>query len=173
MNPMLPNLQGGKMSSSHPPHTKILFLDGAEAIKDKIDMAFDNAESMEKNGVLLALKNILIPASTIARNQLINHKQLDSFQDDGDGPYKSTFYSEDAPNGTVFTIEVDRKHSHERKHYSSYEDIEADLTDGRLPSQDLKMAITRAFNQLLEPIRKSYKLNGAWQTSEQQGYPRE
>jgi len=170
---MLPNLQGGKMSSSHPPHTKILFLDSAEAIKDKIDMAFDNAESMEKNGVLLALKNILIPASAIARNQRIDYKQLDPFQGDGDDLYKFTFYSEDAPGGTVFTIEVDKKHSYERKHYSSYGDIEADLTDGRLASQDLKVAIARAFNQLLEPIRKSYKLNGAWQTSEHLGYPKE
>lgn len=173
MNPMLPNLQGGKMSSSHPPHTKISFLDSAEAIKDKIDMAFDNAESMERNGVLLALKDILIPASTIARNQLVNHKQLDSFQGDGDEPYPFTFYGEDAPDGTAFTIEVDRKHFHERKHYSNYGDIETDLTEGRIPSRDLKVAVARAFNQLLDPIRKAYKLNVAWQTSENLGYPKQ
>lgn len=64
---MLPNLQGGKMSSSHPAHTKISFLDSADAIQDKIEMAFDNAKSKEANGVLLALKDILIPASASHR----------------------------------------------------------------------------------------------------------
>jgi len=60
MNPMLPGLQGSKMSSSDP-NSKIDLLDSAEQIKKKLNSAHCIEGVIEDNGVLLFAKFALFP----------------------------------------------------------------------------------------------------------------
>ena len=78
MNPMLPNLLGGKMSSSHPPNTKIMFLDSPEEVTQKICKANANWTNGSINGVMASLRDILIPISELRWARLQNsddHKE--------------------------------------------------------------------------------------------------
>ncbi|MEM0437736.1 MAG: tyrosine--tRNA ligase [Candidatus Micrarchaeia archaeon] len=60
MNPMLPGLSGGKMSSSEP-ESKIDLLDDEETIKKKFMKAFCPEGVVEGNGVLAMCKFVLFP----------------------------------------------------------------------------------------------------------------
>ncbi len=60
MNPMLPGLSGGKMSSSEI-ESKIDLLDEKEEIKKKFSKAFCPARETENNGVLALIKVVLFP----------------------------------------------------------------------------------------------------------------
>lgn len=60
MNPMLPGLQGTKMSSSDA-SSKIDLLDTPEVIKKKLNGAFCPERVIEENGVLLFIKYALFP----------------------------------------------------------------------------------------------------------------
>ena len=60
MNPMIPGLSGGKMSSSDP-NSKIDLLDAPETIKRKLSKAYCPAGEVEGNGVLSIVKWILFP----------------------------------------------------------------------------------------------------------------
>lgn len=60
MNPMLPGLQGAKMSSSDP-NSKIDLLDSPEQIKKKLNNAFCPEGILEENGVMLFIKYALFP----------------------------------------------------------------------------------------------------------------
>ena len=61
MNPMVPGLQGGKMSSSDP-DSKIDVLDDADAVKRKLKKAFAPPKVVEENGVLSFVEYVLLPA---------------------------------------------------------------------------------------------------------------
>ncbi|KAL6707790.1 Tyrosine--tRNA ligase cytoplasmic [Coniothyrium glycines] len=62
MNPMVPGLQGGKMSSSDP-DSKIDVLDSADIVKRKLKKAFAPPKIVEENGVLSFVEYVLLPAS--------------------------------------------------------------------------------------------------------------
>ncbi|KAJ2817595.1 Tyrosine--tRNA ligase cytoplasmic [Coemansia furcata] len=62
MNPMLPGLQGDKMSSSDP-NSKIDLLDSSNSVAKKVSKAFCEANKVEGNGVLSFVKYVLFPAS--------------------------------------------------------------------------------------------------------------
>lgn len=61
MNPMVPGLQGGKMSASDP-DSKIDVLDDADVIKRKLKKAFAPPKIVEENGVLSFVEYVLLPA---------------------------------------------------------------------------------------------------------------
>ncbi|KAJ2382060.1 Tyrosine--tRNA ligase cytoplasmic [Coemansia sp. RSA 2611] len=63
MNPMLPGLQGDKMSSSDP-NSKIDLLDTSKAVSTKVSKAFCPEKEVEGNGVLSFVKFVLFPASS-------------------------------------------------------------------------------------------------------------
>ncbi|KAH0846347.1 Tyrosine--tRNA ligase, cytoplasmic [Fonsecaea pedrosoi] len=65
MNPMLPNLYGDKMSSSHPPHTKIMFLDDEATVEEKVRAGYLSSDEVSRNGVLATLRDVLIPLSQL------------------------------------------------------------------------------------------------------------
>ncbi|KUJ07425.1 Nucleotidylyl transferase [Mollisia scopiformis] len=144
MNPMLPNLVGGKMSSSHPPDTKIMFLDDPEAVTSKICAANKTWKNSSMNSVLSSLRDILILISEL-RLRRLREKGTDYTQAISVANYRRAFYREDAPVGTVFTIEV----GGEYLLYKSYEEVEHDLTENKLPPQTLSIAVATTFNQLL------------------------
>jgi tyrosyl-tRNA synthetase len=60
MNPMVPGLTGGKMSSSEP-DSKIDLLDSPEDVKRKIKKAFCEPGNVQENGVLAFAKHVLFP----------------------------------------------------------------------------------------------------------------
>ncbi|KAF2028738.1 Nucleotidylyl transferase [Setomelanomma holmii] len=62
MNPMVPGLQGGKMSASDP-DSKIDVLDNADVVKRKLKKAHCVPKQVEDNGVLSFIEYVLLPAS--------------------------------------------------------------------------------------------------------------
>ena len=72
MNPMVPGLTGGKMSSSEE-DSKIGFLDSPAVLKKKLTKAFCEAGNIDDNGVLAFVKQVLFPLNdndfTIARKE--------------------------------------------------------------------------------------------------------
>jgi len=60
MNPMVPGLTGGKMSSSEA-KSKIDLLDTAKSVAKKVKSAFCEPSNVEKNGVLSFVKMVLFP----------------------------------------------------------------------------------------------------------------
>uniref|UniRef100_A0AAY4CDC6 Tyrosine--tRNA ligase n=1 Tax=Denticeps clupeoides TaxID=299321 RepID=A0AAY4CDC6_9TELE len=60
MNPMVPGLTGGKMSSSEE-ESKIDLLDSKEDVKKKLKKAFCEPGNIENNGVLSFVKHVLFP----------------------------------------------------------------------------------------------------------------
>lgn len=64
MNPMVPGLQGGKMSASDP-DSKIDLLDTPDAVRKKLKKAVCAPKEVEGNGVLSFIEYVLLPASTL------------------------------------------------------------------------------------------------------------
>ncbi|KAH8699400.1 hypothetical protein GQ44DRAFT_665457 [Phaeosphaeriaceae sp. PMI808] len=64
MNPMVPGLQGGKMSSSDP-DSKIDVLDNPDAVKRKLKKAHAVPKIVEENGILSFVEYVLLPASRL------------------------------------------------------------------------------------------------------------
>ena len=165
MNPMIPNLHGSKMSSSHPPETKIMFLDDAETVKNKFLSAPWHDLDTATNSVLSLLKHVLIP---IAQLQLEQHDTVDAIQINGAGHVNGdTVPQTSAAKGAVFAIEVDGI----CRTFSSYSDVEQSLTDGSIQPDDIKTAVAKGVDDLLEHVRKMYKDNSEWQAVDNLAYP--
>ncbi|KAJ1861832.1 Tyrosine--tRNA ligase cytoplasmic [Coemansia sp. RSA 2703] len=64
MNPMVPGLQGAKMSSSDP-DSKIDILDSEKDVVKKVKKAFCEEGNIEDNGVLSFAKSVLFPISSL------------------------------------------------------------------------------------------------------------
>jgi tyrosyl-tRNA synthetase len=165
MNAMVPGLTGGKMSSSDP-NSKIDILDPPELVKKKINLAFCEEGNVSENGVLSFVQAVLIPVSQL---RLERAKGLD-----GVGAMAASedekFVADDAPEGTVFTVQ--RKPEYGGSiHYSSFEQLEADFASKALHPGDLKVAVTKAVNSLLNPIRKAFASDEEWQKVEKLAYP--
>ncbi|GIY71776.1 tyrosine--tRNA ligase, cytoplasmic [Caerostris darwini] len=86
MNPMVPGLTGGKMSSSLE-DSKIDLLDSPSAVKKKLKKAFCEPGNLEDNGVLAFVKHVLLP---LFRNEDFTVKRKE--EDGGNIIYKN--YSE-------------------------------------------------------------------------------
>ena len=166
MNAMVPGLVGDKMSSSDP-NSKIDFLDSPEAIRKKIRTAFCEEANVEKNGILSFLEAVLIPISQL---RLDRRAGLDKVVlEEGLGDHRP-FISDDAPNGTVFSIERDEKFGGST-HYKSFADIKEDFKNKVLHPKDLKASVADSIVRLLEPIGKAFQENEDWQRIAQLAYP--
>jgi len=64
MNPMVPGLQGGKMSASDP-DSKIDLLDPPEVVEKKLKKAFAVPKVVEENGLLSFVEYVLLPAGAL------------------------------------------------------------------------------------------------------------
>jgi tyrosyl-tRNA synthetase len=64
MNPMVPGLQGGKMSASDP-DSKIDLLDTPDVVRKKLKKAYCPPKQVEGNGVLSFTEYVLLPASSL------------------------------------------------------------------------------------------------------------
>ena len=165
MNAMVPGLVGDKMSSSDP-NSKIDFLDSPEAIRKKIRTAFCEEGNIEKNGILSFLEAVLIPISQL---RLDRRAGADNVLEEGLGDHRP-FVSDDAPDGTVFSIERDEKFGGST-HYKSFADIKEDFKNKVLHPKDLKASVADSIVRLLEPIGKAFQENEDWQRIAQLAYP--
>ena len=64
MNPMVPGLAGGKMSSSDP-DSKIDILETAKRVEKKIKKAFAEPKKVEGNGLVSFIEYVLLPVSEL------------------------------------------------------------------------------------------------------------
>lgn len=164
MNPMLPGLTNGKMSASIP-NSKIDCLETPDVVIKKISNVKCDDSEIAKNGILGLLKMVLMPISRI---------RLD-MQGKGEGEViadRRPFSSEDAPEGTLFTVDIrdDAKDGVVHKHYRSYEELEQDYKEKKLSLEELKVPVAKAVNQLLALIRKTYESNEEWRVVEKLAY---
>ncbi|GAB1316285.1 Tyrosine--tRNA ligase cytoplasmic [Madurella fahalii] len=67
LNPMVPGLHGGKMSSSDP-DSKIDLLDPPETVAKKIRKAISAPQQVEENGLLAFIEFVLLPAARLRGN---------------------------------------------------------------------------------------------------------
>ncbi|KAI9701821.1 MAG: hypothetical protein M1836_001165 [Candelina mexicana] len=67
MNPMVPGLAGGKMSSSDP-DSKIDLLDTPEDVKKKLKKAYAVPKEIEGNGIVSFAEYVLLPVSALRNN---------------------------------------------------------------------------------------------------------
>lgn len=164
MNSMVPGLAGGKMSASDP-NSKIDFLDTAQVIRKKVKSAFCEEGVSEGNGVLAFVEAVLIPISQLR----LERKAGNTLLEEGLGDQRP-FISDDAPEGTIFSIEREAKHGGST-HYASFEALKADFESKVLHPVDLKTSVANGIVRLLEPIRKAFEENEEWQRIEKLAYP--
>ncbi|KAE8152378.1 tyrosine--tRNA ligase, cytoplasmic [Aspergillus avenaceus] len=167
MNELLPSLVGGKMSSSAAQSTKIMFLDDAQTVQEKVARGVCHPGVVEGNGILPILEHILMPISELRWDSQSRSTQGDS------GDVKWPFCAKDAPSGTLFSIPVRNVGCGCKayRHYESYEALENDYKDGHVTPEILKDAVASALNELLEPVRQAYEGNGEWREADRMGYP--
>jgi len=163
MNAMVPGLGGGKMSSSDP-NSKIDFLDPPEVVRKKIRRAFCEEGNITENGVLAFVEAVLIPISEMRL------ERITAAEDDVGAASQKPFITDDAPDGTVYTIARDPKHGGSM-HFSSFKDIQTHFLEKKLHPTDLKTSVAESINKLLDPIRKAFEENEEWQAVEKLAYP--
>lgn len=134
MNPMVPGLQGTKMSSSDE-DSKIDLLDSAASLKKKLKKAFCEPGNITDNGILSFCKYVIIPV---------------------------------ALKGESFTIKRSEEHGGDVS-YATYQELENAFAKEEIHPGDLKSAVERYMNDLLEPVRKKFEtpemkklINGAY-----------
>jgi tyrosyl-tRNA synthetase len=179
MNPMVPSLEGGKMSASSP-NSKIDLLDPPEVVRKKIRSAFCQERNVDDNPVLSFVQAVLIPVSRLRLERRMNlsggHKPPEGSgkkegERRGDEEPQKPFVGEDAPPGTLFTIKKGEKSGGGSLHYASFEDLRKDFAEGRIHPGDLKDTVTTAILSLLEPIRQTYETSEEWKAVEKLAYP--
>ena len=169
MNGMAAGLDGLKMSSSKAPSTKIEFLDDPETVRWKISEALCEEGNVSENSVLGILRDVLIPISELRLERLQGKISVNLAEGQGIMSDQRPFISDNAPDGTVFTIEA--KDTSVGQHYSSYDEIEQDFAQKKLQPTALKAAIADTLNRLLAPIRKAYAESEEWQAVDKLAYP--
>lgn len=118
--PLVPGLQGGKMSASDET-SKIGVTDGPEAVEEKVMEAYCPQGERKDNGVLAYLKHLIFP---ILDNEFLIERK---------GEYGGNLS------------------------FSSYSGVEEKFLKGDLHPQDLKKAVAREINKLLQPIRQRFE----------------
>lgn len=166
MNAMVPGLVGDKMSSSDV-NSKIDFLDSPESVRKKLKSAFCEEGNVEKNGILSFLEAVLIPISQLRLDRRAGSG--DTILEEGSGDQRP-FISDDAPEGTVFSVERDEKFGGST-HYKDFADIKEDFKNKVLHPKDLKTSVANGIIKLLEPIGKAFQENEDWQKIAQLAYP--
>lgn len=155
--------------SSSDPDSKIDFLDPPDVVKRKIKKAFCEEGNVTENGLLAFLKAVLIPISELRLERLRGDTGEDEEEGKGSAGSQKPFATDDAPEGTVFTIT--REKGGGPSHYKTYQELEDDFGAKKIHPGDLKASVRDAINSLLEPIRAAFLANEEWQKIEQLAYP--
>ncbi|KAJ9308333.1 hypothetical protein DTO027B5_5297 [Paecilomyces variotii] len=178
LNEMLPGLTGDKMSSSYAAHTKIMFLDDANTIQEKIAGAACPIGVVEGNAILPIVQHILMPLRELHladfpqahSGELDTADEVSGHREGGQAPINGL----DVQPGTLFSVSVRRDGDggcEEHQHYRSYEDLEQDYRAHRIPPDSLKAAVASGLIEVLEPLRQIYESSPEWRESDLRGYP--
>lgn len=151
--------------SASDPNSKIDFLDTAEVIRKKLKSAFCEEGNIEGNGVLAFVEAVLIPISQLR----LERNAGDTILGEGLGDQRP-FISDDAPPGTVFSVERDEKFGGPM-HYRNFAEVQQDFKEKKLHPKDLKIAVANGIVRLLAPIRKAFEESEEWQNIYRLAYP--
>lgn len=175
MNPMVPGLAGGKMSSSDP-NSKIGLLDSNKEVEKKIKSAFCEAGNILNNGVLSFIKMVLFPLCT-------THATINSTQQTGVlrklndstcivriGALDETYPLNECTFSGGYRIDKPAKWGGGFDAYYTYEQLESAFAADQVHPGDLKVSVTGMVNKLLEPIRQTFQ-SAELQELIKQAYP--
>jgi tyrosyl-tRNA synthetase len=156
LNPMVPGLHGGKMSSSDP-DSKIDLLDTPETVAKKIKKAHAAPQVVEENGLISFIEFVLLPAARLRGNGEFRVER----ERDGLEPLVYTEAEkirEDYKNDVVsFSLVVDMRMQ--------------ELTQLQLTPQLLKPAVAKELSALLAPIQAAFQASKEWQEIAEKAYP--
>ncbi|KAI4093358.1 MAG: hypothetical protein LQ344_002946 [Seirophora lacunosa] len=141
MNPMVPGLSGGKMSSSDP-DSKIDLLDPPDVVEKKLKKAHCVPKEVEGNGILSFVEYVLLP--------------VDGLKNDRKGR---------------FVVERRKAEDGEPLVYEDIATLKSDYEADTVTPQVLKPAITKALIELLKPIQAEYQASAEWQDIANKAYP--
>lgn len=147
-----------------------MFLDDYEAIRNKIHQVY-KLGGVPAQAVLITLRDILFPASELRLHDLKTSLASDLRPESNIPPRRKPFRTEDAPAGTLFSVQMQGVDGNPSRHYRSYKELEQNLAEGLVSADALTGSITDALYQLLETVRKMYEENAEWQKVEKLGYP--
>lgn len=160
MNPMVPGLTGGKMSSSEA-NSKIGLLDSSNDIKKKIKSAFCEEGNIENNGVLSFIRMVLFP---VCRTYVKTNDNKIGYlrRVDGDNIVARMNGQDIIYNKTDVTLiggyRINRpaKWGGGYKDYATYDELEQAFANKQEHPSDLKQSVTDYIEQLLQPIRAKF-----------------
>ena len=156
MNPMVPGLAGGKMSSSDP-DSKIDVLDTPEAVKKKLKKAYAVPKEVEGNGVISFAEYVLFPVSALkygGKGKLVIERR------EGEG---EALVYEDIESLKADYVADKASHPVRLEHISS--------NSVQLTPQLLKSGVSAALTELLKPIQGEFQASAEWQEVEKKAYP--
>ncbi len=143
MNPMVPGLQGSKMSSSEA-DSKIDILGDSKTVIKKLRQAFCEEGNIEQNGILSFIKYVIFP--------VLELKALNS--------------------GEALMFRIDRPEQHGGNlSFSDYQSLEESFASKAIHPLDLKAATSQYINMLLEPIRKGFEASPEKMETLKKAYP--
>ena len=140
MNPMVPGLSGGKMSSSDP-KSKVDLLDDPETIHKKITKAYCAPGQVESNGILAFIQHVLLP-----------HSELQSL------------------DGKTAAISVTLKDETEQTIFRSFGDVAEAYAADRLTPQSAKRVVEEGLIRLTTSIRDQFETDEEWQRIAEAAY---
>lgn len=142
MNPMVPGLgQGGKMSASDP-NSKIDLLDSPKQVQKKVNSAYCSPGVVDDNGLLAFVKHVVAPIQELQY---------------GKNTFKFHINRPEKFGGPIT--------------YDSLQKLFEDFAESKLAPPDLKIGVSDAINELLEPVRKEFESNPEFQAAHANGYP--
>lgn len=144
MNPMVPGLAGGKMSSSDP-DSKIDVLDPADIVARKLKKVHVAPKEVEGNGIISFIESVLLPVSAPKNN-----------------------------GSAKFVVERKSKSDQPAQDpliYASIDDLKSDYASDVLTPQMLKPAATAALLELLAPIHAEFQASKDWKEVAELAYP--
>lgn len=133
MNPMVPGLSGGKMSSSDP-KSKIDLLDDPATIHKKIAKAFCAPGQTEGNGILAFIQHVLLPYSQLR-----------------------------SPDGKTAAISVVLKGETEPTIFRSFAEVTDAYATDHLTPQLAKQVVEEILIELTTSIRHQFETDREWQ----------
>ncbi|KAJ1925620.1 Tyrosine--tRNA ligase cytoplasmic [Tieghemiomyces parasiticus] len=141
MSPMVPGLQGSKMSASDP-DSKIDLLDDPKAVEKKLKKAFCEEGNIADNGLLAFTKHVLFPAASLRS----------------------------ADGSATFTIQRPEKYGGNSV-YTTYEALEKEFAEKLVHPGDLKKSVAQGINDLLAPVQAYFANNIEYNGIAELAYP--
>ncbi|KAM7183586.1 tyrosine--tRNA ligase, cytoplasmic [Rhypophila sp. PSN 637] len=142
MNPMVPGLSGGKMSSSDP-RSKIDLIDDEATIRKKIAKAVCVPRMVEGNGILAFIQHVLLPFEVLR-------------SEDGIPRIEVVLRDQTETESTKFT---------------TFEQVAAAYEADTLTPQLAKSIVQRGLVELITPIRSGFEADTEWQEIARKAYP--